>query len=261
MKLHRIKGLLLNYYYFSVNSIDRVFDVLYWPVLDILIWGFMTVFISGISEFNLINSILGGIILWLFLWRSSQDLVIYLLEHYWSRSIYHLLVTPVRIREFIVSLCTLGLIRACISFAVLTTMSFILYHFNFFTINFFHAAIFITLLLMFGWGLGLLVSSLIFRFGSRVQVLAWSTIWIMQPFSCVFYPLEALPSWAAKIAVVLPTTHVFEGLRASINGLPINYGGMWYALGFLIVFIGVGSFILTRSVISAKKAGSFAKPE
>jgi ABC-2 type transport system permease protein len=261
MKLHRIKAMLLNYYYFSINSPDRLFDVFYWPILDIFIWGFMTYFISGISDYNILNMILGGIILWIFVWRASQDLVVYLLEGYWSRSIYHLFATPIKNSELMFSLCLLGFLRSLIAFTVMGTLSFIMYNFNIFSFNLLHIAMFISVLLLFGWGLGILVSSFIFLFGSRVQVLAWSVIWMIQPFSCVFYPLSALPPWAAKIAIILPTTHVFEQLRNSINGLPINYGSLIYALIFIIVFITLSSGLLSMAIKKAKKMGTFAKPE
>ena len=261
MRWHRIKALLLSYYYFSINSADRMFDIFYWPVLDILIWGFMTSFIQGITEYNILNAILGGIILWVFVWRSSQDLVVYLLENYWSRSIYHLFISPVRSSEIVVSLCILGLIRSLMSFAVLGALSYILYQFNVLVFNPLHFILFVVILLLFGWSLGLLVSSLVFMFGSRVQVLAWSTIWIMQPFSCVFYPLKSLPAWAGKIAAILPTTYVFEGLRASLQGKPLDYGNLEYAFVFVLMFLGVSSLILVWSIAMAKKRGTFAKPE
>ncbi|MBS3116225.1 ABC transporter permease [Candidatus Woesearchaeota archaeon] len=261
MKFHRIKGLLWNYYYFSLNSLDRIFDVFYWPIVDILIWGFMTTYIKGISDFNIVNLILGGLILWVFLWRSSQDIVTYLLEHYWSRSLYHLFVTPVSSMEMITALAIMGIFRSMISFVVLSIFAYLFYQFNIFSVNPFHFMLFVSLLTLFAWGLGLLVSSLVFRWGSRIQVLAWSTIWILQPFSCVFYPLSTLPPWAMKIASLLPTTYVFEGLRASLTGEPVVYSQLLFAFILVIIFLMVVSLFLIKSIDSAKKKGSFAKPE
>ncbi len=261
MKWHRIKGLLWNYYYFSINSLDRIFDVFYWPLVDILIWGFMTAYIKGISDFNVVNSILGGIILWVFLWRSSQDIVTYLLEHYWSRSLYHLFITPIRSIELIAALGILGIIRSVISFIFLVALAYFFYQFNIFSLNPYHFALFVGILTLFAWGLGLLVSSLVFRWGSRIQVLAWSTIWILQPFSCVFYPLSALPPWAMKIASWLPTTYVFEGLRASLAGRPLAYSELGYAFLGVILFLVVVSLFLMKSINRGKEKGSFAKPE
>ncbi len=261
MKFYRVKAMLLNYYYASINSLDRIFDIIYWPVLDIFIWGFMTHFIQGISDFNILNVILGGILLWVFLWRSSQDLVVYLLESYWSRSIYHLFITPLRSSEFVISLAILGLVRSLAAFSVMSILSYLLYGFTIFQFNMWHIAMLIGILILFAWSLGIFISSFVFFFGSRVQVLAWSVIWIIQPFSCVFYPLSALPNWAAKIAVLLPTTHVFENLRASINGLPLDYHGIIYSLIFIAIFFLITSTLLVYSIKRARMKGNFAKPE
>ena len=261
MKWYRIRALLLNYYYFTRNSMDRIFDVVYWPILDVFIWGFMTYYISGISDLNLLSVIFGGIVLWVFIWRASQDIVVYLLEQYWSRSIYYLFSSPVKNSELIISLCLLGLIRGLLGFVILSTLGAVLYGFNVFMFNPLHLILFATLLVMFGWGIGLFISSLVFMFGSRVQVLAWSTIWIVQPFSCVFYPLSALPEWAQLIARVLPTTHIFEGMREVIRGGSVNGGSIVYAASFIVLFIILGTIVVSGAILFAKKRGTFAKPE
>ena len=261
MKWHRIKAMLLNNYYITTNSADRLFDILYWPMLDILIWGFMTYFISGISEVNILSFVLGGLLLWVFIWRSSQDFVIYVLENFWSRNIYHLYATPLRDSEMIVSLGIFGVVRSFIAFLVMNIISFALYKFNILSFNLLHAVAFISILLIFAWAIGLIITSFVFRFGTRMQVLAWSVIWIIQPFSCIFYPLSALPAWAAKIAIVLPTTHVFEGLRASLAGYPLSAGSLLYALGFSIAFLIFASWVIVKAIKTARSKGSFAKPE
>lgn len=261
MKWHRIKAMLRDYYYYSITSVDRIFDVLYWPVIDIVIWGFMMTYIQGITEMNLVSMILGGMILWVFVWRGGQDIVVYTLEHYWSRSIYHLFVSPLRKSELMVSLCILSLLRGLISFLVLTGLAMLLYQLNFFSFNLLHMAFFISLLLLFGWGMGMLVGASVFIWGSRVQVLAWSSIWIVQPFSCVFYPLTALPPWAASIAKWLPTTQIFEGMRASLAGMPLDWTRLGYAALGIVVFLGVSILIFVASITAARKSGAFAKPE
>ena len=260
MKLHRIKALLLNYYYISFSSADRLFDILYWPILDVLIWGFMTFFISGISEFNIINSIMGGIVLWLFVWRGSQDLVVYLLEFYWSRSVYHLFVSPVKQSELVVSLCLFGMIRSFISFVLVSVLGYFLYSFNIFNFSY-QIFFFIGVLFIIAWAIGLFISSLLLRFGTRIQVLAWSVIWIIQPFSCVFYPLSALPPWAASIASINPLTTIFEGMRVLVQGGTVELSVLWYPL-----LVGIGllvgmAFVFMNAMKSAKRQGRFAKPE
>jgi ABC-2 type transport system permease protein len=175
--------------------------------------------------------------------------------------VYHIFASPIKVSELMISLSILGIVRSFMAFLVMISVSFVLYQFNIFTFNLAHFAMFISILLLFAWGLGLLISSLVFRYGTRVQVLAWSTIWVLQPFSCVFYPVSALPSWAGKIAIILPTTHIFEQLRASLAGQALNYGSIMYAIIGSILFLVVMTFVISKSIEKAKISGRIAKAE
>ena len=84
MKFYRINALLLKYYYITINRIDRIFDIFYWPVVDLFIWGFAAFYIQQLSDVNILSMLLGGIILWIFVWRSSQDIAVFVLEDFWS---------------------------------------------------------------------------------------------------------------------------------------------------------------------------------
>ncbi|MEK7077305.1 MAG: ABC transporter permease, partial [Patescibacteria group bacterium] len=53
---------------------------------------------------------------------------------------------------------------------------------------------------------------------TQAQILAFGFIFIIQPFSAVFYPVSALPNALQYIALLLPSSHVFEGLRAVLLG-------------------------------------------
>jgi ABC-2 type transport system permease protein len=55
------------------------------------------------------------------------------------------------------------------------------------------------------------------RFGQEAEVLAWSMVFLFQPISCVFYPMEVLPTWLQMIAMANPAAHVFEGMRAVLG--------------------------------------------
>jgi len=47
------------------RTLDRVGDMVYWPVLDVLVWGLFTVYLSDqfSSGLTIINVLLGAIIL------------------------------------------------------------------------------------------------------------------------------------------------------------------------------------------------------
>ena len=261
MMLHRINALMLKYYYITINRFDRMFDLFYWPLLDIFIWGFMSIHISKISNLNLISFIFGGIILWLFVWRSSQDISVFVLEDFWSRNVYNLFSTPLMLKELVISLIIWALIRTIIAFAFLTLVAYLIYHFTIFTIGILYLGMFVLVLIIFSWALGLFISSFIMRFGSKIQVLAWSLVWIVQPFSCVFYPLNSLPVWAQHIAVLLPTTYIFENMRAVLSGNDVNPYTMLLAIFLSLIFFLVSAMFFYSSFKSAKKSGLLAKNE
>ncbi|MDD9953465.1 MAG: ABC transporter permease [Candidatus Woesearchaeota archaeon] len=259
MKLHRINALLLKYYYISINRVDRIFDIFYWPIIDLFVWGFTSAFIENISEYNVLSMLLGGIMLWMFVWRGSQDIAVYVLEDFWSRSLYHVFSSPLTIHEHMSSIMLLALLRGIASFVFLALAAFLLYQFNILSISPLFLAISVFILTLLGWIMGLFVTSLVFIFGKRIQVLAWSVVWIVQPFSCVFYPLSAVPAWAQPIAKALPTTHVFENLRALLNGSAVQYGQLLYAFGVELVLLFVVMYLLKWSFLRAKKTGLLAR--
>jgi len=255
MKLYRVNALMLKYWYICMNRIDRWFDIFYWPLLDIVLWGFMTTYIKNISEFNLLSALLGGIILWMFVWRGGQDISLFVLEDFWSRNIYNTFTTPVKEVEIVISTIIFGFFRSLMSFVAMALLAFVMHGFNILTLPWGILAAIVPILMLFGWATGIFIAGLIFRFGQRVQIFAWSFVWILQPFSCVFYPLASLPFWAQPIAKALPTTHVFEALRAGLNGTPVQWGWIAYAVIATLTAHVVLTMFLASSLKSAKKKG------
>ncbi len=261
MNLQRIWGLFLKNWWVTLGSMDRLFDLFYWPMLDILTWGLMSHYLLATSIPNLTATILGGIILWLFLWRNGQDMGVYLLEDYWSKNLYHLFASPITIGEHIISLMSIALIRTLISSLFLTLLAYVLYAFNFFSISILFLGLCMMILILFGWFLGLLTATLIVRYGSRIQVISWSVVWIIQPFVCIYYPLSSLPAWAYNIGRFIPVTYVFEGLRAILNGGTLPLSQLMIALASDLFLLFAGFFLLVHALHKARKDGSLAKPE
>ena len=261
MKFHRVTALLLKYVYTTKNSLDRLFDLFYWPTLDLVLWGFASLFISDLSDVNILSMLLGGVILWIFLWRTSVDLGIFILEDFWQHNVYNLFASPVKSSEVALSVVIFSLFRALTSFVFVSLFGFLLYSFNILEVGGLSVGLLVMMLVMFGWVLGMLIGGFIFRFGSRIQVVAWSVTWIIQPFSCVFYPLSALPEWAQKIAIVLPTTHIFEAFRAIINGSGIPWNGILYSFSAIFVLLFLAGFYFYKSIERARQTGLLTRYE
>ncbi len=263
MKLHRINAIILHHIYFWYKSMPRWLDIFYWPVVTILVWGFISNFVAqgqpdGGEQVALF--LLGGVILWMLFQRAQQDLAISYLQDIWSRSIVNLYVSPLTNAEFIIASMVIGVLKVIITLVVMGALAAVLYGFNIFTLGF-SLLPFIALLLIFAWALGIFVTGIVFRYGTDAQVLAFGISFILQPVAAVFYPLSILPPWVQIIALTLPLTHIFEGMRAvmATGVIPIN--SLLWALGLNIVYMILGSWYFVAMFNHTKKMGLLAKLE
>ena len=114
-------------------------------------------------------------------------------------------------------------------------------------------------LLIFGWAVGILISAAIFRWGTRIQVFCWSFAWLVQPFSCVYYPLSSLPNGVRQIAALLPTTHIFEGFRYAMTHNALKIDSLIYTFVANIVFLIIGAVVFSASMRVARRKGLLTK--
>ena len=73
---------------------------------------------------------------------------------------------------------------------------------------------FFAVLVLTSWSLGLISAGIILRYGLGAEELAWSLAFLLLPICCVYYPVSVLPDWLQPVALALPPTHVFEGMRS-----------------------------------------------
>jgi len=255
-------GLVYKFYCICYRSLDRVFDIVYWPVISLLLWGFTSTFVAETSSLpGVMEFFLGGAVLWSLFWRAQTDIGTFILEDFWSRNVYNLFASPVTPLELFCAIGLVGLIRCIISFVFLGVLTWALYAYNILHLGGLPLVVFTSVLLLFGWVIGILISALIFRYGLRIQVLAWSVGFIIQPFSCVFYPLDSMPGWVQTIAVVFPTTHVFEGLRHAIATGELAIGSLLTALGLAFVLLVLALGYFQYALHQAKKRGLLTRFE
>lgn len=193
-------------------------DVFYWPVMDLLVWGFFSVYLQkqNAENVNIVTVLLGALIFWDFLNQSQKAVSVAFLEDVWERNLLNIFVTPLRVSEFLTTTVLLGMVRIALISIVMGMLAFFLYHFNLLLFGFFLIP-FVANLLVFGWTLGIATTAIILRYGTQAQMLAFGFIFIIQPFSAVFYPTSALPHVLQIVAYLIPTTYVFEGMRTLIH--------------------------------------------
>ena len=116
MKFNRIYGLSIRHLYLIKSSFPRILDLIYWPTIQIILWGFISKFFSMYSDYysNTIGVILSCAILYDFLFRSSISFNMLFLEEIWSRNFTNLFVAPLKVSEIITALTSTALVRTLI---------------------------------------------------------------------------------------------------------------------------------------------------
>ena len=260
MKFYRIKALIIRQLYLYPRSFPRLMDVFFWPVLELLVWGFLSVYLEklNLNSVNIASILLGALIFWELLNRSQNAVTIAFLEDVWEKNLLNLFVTPVRIVEFVLSTVVLGFVRILIQGVILGFIAFLLYHFNIFQFGLYTIP-FILALLLFGWILGIFVVAIILRFGTTAQVLAFGIIFMVQPFSAVFYPVAALPQVLQYVAYILPSTYVFEGMRSIISTGTLPVGTLLISFALNAVYLALVMWFFYWMFRKVKEKGLLLK--
>lgn len=213
-RLQRVRAVLLRHLYLYPSSLSRWMDIFYWPVLDLLVWGFLTVYLSrqpgAAAQWT--GFLLGAMIFWDILYRSQQAICVSFLEEMWSRNLLNLFASPLSAGEFIGATMLLSFVKFLLASSVTVLLAWAIYRFNIFMLGFWLIPLVFNLIVM-GWVIGIVTTAVILRYGERAEVLAWGLALLVQPFAAVFYPVSALPRPLRCVAWALPCTHVFEGMR------------------------------------------------
>lgn len=263
MNFRVISALVLRYLYLYSRTPMRLIELVFWPVVDLMVWGNLTMFLQKNTnpEFGqFIVFLIAGMILWDVLFRAQQGVAISFLEDVWTRNLLNVFVAPVRTSEYVAATFTVGFLRICVTLTVLCLLSVVSYKFNILTLQWSLIPFFANLL-VFGWSLGMISTALILRWGQAVESLAWAIPFFIQPLVCASYPLADLPAWVRPLAEWLPATHVFEGMRAVLNPKVqhLEMVSMFKAMGLNVLFMALAAWIFGTMLTVTKKRGLLTK--
>jgi len=239
--LRRVYALVLRHTYLLRSSGPRILELVYWPTVQMILWGFITVFLVNHSSWIAQASgvLLSGVLLWDVLFRGQLGVSLVFMEEMWSRNLGHLFVSPLRPFELGCALLTMSLIRTLIGVGGAALIAIPLFDFSVFSLGLPLLAFFINLIVM-GWAIGLLVSGIVLRYGLGAESMAWLAIFAVQPISGVYYPIETLPVWLQYVAAILPSSHVFEGMRSVLFDHVFRVDLLLHAVLLNVVYLTAG---------------------
>jgi ABC-2 type transport system permease protein len=256
--LRRIWGMIYRHLALYRGSWPRLLELAYWPVLQMCIWGFTASYLAGRMGSPVAiaaGALLGGVLLWEVALRSQMGVAIAFLEELWSRNLGHVFVSPLRPWELVAALIGVSMLRVLIGVTPAILLAWVLYAFNLFALGPILILFFINLMVM-GWWVSLGVVSLILRHGSGAEALAWSVLFGLTPFSAVFYPVSVLPAWVRPIALALPSSHVFEGMRAALLTGAIRWDHMAWAVGLNALWLAAAIAVFAQQFRQARVRGA-----
>jgi ABC-2 type transport system permease protein len=255
--LHRVSAMVLRYWYLLLSSWPRFLELLYWPVLQIITWGFLQSYIAQNDSFfaRAGGTLIGAVILWDILFRGQLGFSISFLEEMWSRNMGNLMMSPLKPIEFLIALMVMSLIRLAIGVIPMTLLAWFFFGFNFYAIGLPLIAFFCNLIFT-SWSIGIFVSGLVLRNGLGAESIVWTLMFVMLPVACIYYPVSVLPHWLQYVAWALPPTYVFEGMRALLTDHVFRVDLMLDSLAINAVLF-VASFLIFLALLrSAKRHGS-----
>ena len=260
VSFRHILGVVARQAFLYRRSFSRILDLFYWPTMDILLWGFLTLYLErgSFQPPRFVSFFLGALILWHLLYRSQLAVSVSFLEDIWSRNLLNVMVAPLSLAEYVLGLVLVSLIKVSLAFGIMSGLAGLFYGFNLFRLGL-SLVPFVLSLLALGWSIGFVTMGLIFRFGQEAEILAWALIFVFLPLSAVFYPLEVLPDFLQKWAWFTPSAHVFEGMREVVTRGTFPAKHLLWAAGLNVVYLAFGIWFLYRQYEYARRNGLIPK--
>ncbi|MHB1941747.1 MAG: ABC transporter permease [Acidiferrobacteraceae bacterium] len=242
---NRVLAMVLRYSYLMRGSWPRILELVYWPSMQIIMWGFISEFLrqQHASLAGVSIAFLAAVLLWDVMFRGQLGVSVVFFEELYSRNLGHLFASPLRPYELVSALLIISFLRTLIGVGCAALLALWFYHYSIFRMGLPLVAFFSNLLIM-GWSMGLLVSGLVLRYGLGAESLAWAGSFAIAPISGIYYPISVLPFWLRPVAKAIPASYVFHGMRMLLFHHVFDWHAFWIssALNGLYLLIGAASF-------------------
>jgi ABC-2 type transport system permease protein len=253
---NRILALVERHAYLLLKSWPRLLSMAYYPTVTMILWAFVTVYLRPTNNFlaDAPGLFIGAVLLWDILFRGQLGVSLTFFEEMYSRNLGNLFVSPLRAWELIAGQLVMSLLRTLIGVGAACAFAWLLFHYSIFSLGLPLVAFFVNLIIC-GWAIGLAVSGMVLRWGLGAEELAWAAVFLLAPVSGVYYPIAVLPGWLQLIARCIPTSYVFEGMRALLLDNTFRPDMFLQALALNGVFMIVGVACYMWAIGYARKHG------
>ncbi len=243
MNFSRLNAIFIRQVFLYKSNPIRIVSIFLWLVIDIMQWGFISKYLGTLGEatFGYVTVILGAIILWGFMTRIQQGIMMAFLEDIWTQNFINFFASPLRIREYLGGLVLTSIMSGLAGFLAVVVIAGLIFGYSVFKIGALLLP-FMLILLIFGIAMGVFVSAMIFRLGPSAEWLGWPIPLVLSLFVGVYYPVATLPAYLRGFSRLFPPAYVFESMRTILatgafrNNLALELliGGM-LAIAYLVL--------------------------
>ncbi len=238
------------------RSPHRWFEIAFWPVMDVVLWGSLGTFVSQQNPTSRASTpyLLAGIVLFWTFTQVQLTMATTVMEETWTRNLLNVLTTPVTPAEYMSGTAVFGLAKLALCLGTLTATTVGLYGFDLSAIGWSVIPV-VAILVVNGWAIAFVIIGLILRFGQSAEILTWGINFIVLSVSGVFFPVAALPLGLGAVAGLMPTSHAFGAARAVLDGQPVPWGSLGYGALGTVVTLAMAVAFSTRMLTLFRSRG------
>lgn len=254
----RLSGLILQELYVTRHRLEIVVDTVFYPLINVVLFGYITHFIGTGGGLNG-QVFIVGVLWWQIMTVMQYNLTVSSMWSIWSHNLTNIFIAPISIKEYLIAGVLSSALRSLVIAGVLFVGALVVFDFNVFDLGLANGALFLLNLLIFAAALGIAFLGIIFRFGIRIQAISWGAIYLLQPITAAFFPVSVLPGFLQVISYSLPPTYVFEAARQALTNPATNWRYILIALGLNLVYAAAAIALFMYCFKKSKQTGQFAR--
>jgi ABC-2 type transport system permease protein len=260
MSFQRSAAIMLRQFYLMRGSAARVLPLFAWVGVDMVLWGFMSRYLSAITAtgLNFVATLLGAVLLWDFFTRVMQGVTMTFFEDVWSRNFLNIFASPLRISEYLAGLVMSSIVTSFVGLLFMLVVASGVFGLSFCS----YGAVLIPgllILFLFGIALGIAASGMVMRLGPAAEWFVWPIPAFIAPFAAVYYPLKTLPPWMQYIGRAIPPSYVFQNIRSIVSGGIVSWGALTFGAGLGLAYLLLASWFFWRMYRHGVRTGLIAR--
>jgi ABC-2 type transport system permease protein len=263
MRWSSVKAILRQEVYVTRASWEVIIDIFVFTLANIVLFGFIANYLekgsSSLSGKLEVESLVIAVVFWEVLRINQYSTSVSSMWNVWSHNLSNMFIAPIRITEYLAAHIIAAIIKS--TFILVCSIGLVRYvfHINILGLGMGPVLFAYINMVIFGTAIGLVLIGLVFQFGTRIQALTWGTIFMIQPFCAVYFPVSVLPVFLQPIAYLFPATYFFEWLRSLHEKAGFSTARLLAAFVFNLLYLGAACFIFSRQLAAAKRSGQFVR--